>query len=625
MKQFKAESKRLLDLMINSIYTNKEIFLRELISNASDAMDKLHYESLTNKDIKISKDDLKINIDINKENRTITISDNGCGMDEKELENNLGTIAKSGSLAFKNENEKKEDIEIIGQFGVGFYSAFMVSDEVKVYSKKYGSDVAYSWTSKGVEGYSIEPYEKESFGTTIVLSIKPDSEEESYSEFLEEYKIKDMVKKYSDYIRYPIQMLCKEEKLKEGSKNEYETVETLITLNSMVPIWKKPKAKVTQEEYESFYREKFNDYEKPVKVIHSNVEGTCSYNTLLYIPSHEPYDYYTPNFKKGLQLYSNGVLIMDKCEELLPDYYCFVNGLVDSQDLSLNISREMLQHDRQLKVIAKSLDKKINTELLNLLKENREDYEKFYKAFGRQLKYGTYSNFGLNKESLQDLLLFYSSFTKKQTTLAEYVERMKEDQKTIYYACGESTDKIDMLPQVEMVKEKGYEILYLTDGIDEFVFQTMMNYKEKTFKNICSDNLDLDTQEEKDAIKKENDDNKDLLEIMKETLKDEIKDVRFTNKLKNHPVCLSSEGEISVEMEKVMNSMPSDQKIKAQLVLEINSNHPIAEKLKTLYKEDKDSVANYAKILFAQAKLIEGLSVENPTEISNLVCDLISK
>ena len=544
-------------------------------------------------------------------------------MNEQELENNLGTIAKSGSLAFKKENEKKEDIEIIGQFGVGFYSAFMVSDEIKVYSKKYNSDKAYCWTSKGADGYSIEPCEKDSIGTTIVLSIKQDGEEK-YSEFLEEYKIKEMVRKYSDYIRYPIQMLCKEEKLKEGSKDEYETVENLETLNSMIPIWKKPKAKVTEEEYNTFYREKFNDYEKPAKVIHASVEGTCSYNTLLYIPSHEPYDYYTPNFKKGLQLYSNGVLIMDKCEELLPDYYCFVNGLVDSQDLSLNISREMLQHDRQLKVIAKSIDKKINTELLNLLKENREEYEKFYKAFGRQLKYGTYSNFGMNKDSLQDLLLFYSSFTQKQTTLAEYVERMKEDQKAIYYACGESIDKINMLPQVEGVKEKGFEILYLDDSIDEFVFQTMMEYKDKVFKNICSDNLDLETQEEKDAIKKENEDNKDLLSIMKDALTD-VKDVRFTNKLKNHPVCLSSEGEISVEMQKVMNSMPTDQKIKAQLVLEINNNHPIAEKIKSIDKSNKEEIQKYTKILYAQAKLIEGLTIDNPTEISNLICDIISK
>ena len=625
MKQFKAESKRLLDLMINSIYTNKEIFLRELISNASDAIDKLYYESLTNKDIKVKKEDLKINIELDKENRTITISDNGCGMDENELENNLGTIAKSGSLNFKKENEKKEDIEIIGQFGVGFYSAFMVSDEVTVYSKKYNSDKAYVWKSKGAEGYSVEPCEKEDYGTKIVLNIKPDTDEEKYSEFLEEYKIKDMVKKYSDYIRYPIQMLCSEEKLKEGSKNEYETVKTLTTLNSMIPIWKKPKAKVTEEEYDSFYREKFNDYEKPIKVIHTAVEGTCSYNALLYIPSHEPFDYYTPNFKKGLQLYSNGVLIMEKCEELLPDYYCFVNGLVDSQDLSLNISREILQHDRQLKVIAKSLEKKINTELVNLLKEDREKYEKFFKAFGIQLKYGTYSDFGMNKENLQDLLLFYSSLTKKQTTLGEYVERMKEEQKAIYYACGETAEKIDMLPQVEKVKEKGYEILYATDSIDEFVFQTMMEYKDKTFKNVSSEDLDLDTAEEKEAIKKENEENKELLEIMKETLKDDVQEVRFTNRLKNHPVCLTTEGGISIEMEKVINSVPSDQKVKAKIVLEINDSHPIAQKLKDLYTNDKEELKNYTKILFATSKLIEGLSVENPTEISNLICDAISK
>lgn len=625
MKQFKAESKRLLDLMINSIYTNKEIFLRELVSNASDAIDKLYYESLTNKDLDVKKEDLKINIELDKEKRTITISDNGCGMDENELENNLGTIAKSGSLNFKKENEKKEDIEIIGQFGVGFYSAFMVSDEVTVYSKKYNSDQAYMWKSKGAEGYTIEKCDKADVGTKIVLNIKPDTEEEKYSEFLEEYKIKEMIKKYSDYIRYPIQMLCSEEKLKEGSKTEYETVKELKTLNSMVPIWKKPKTKVTQEEYESFYREKFNDYEKPVKVIHSSVEGTCSYNTLLYIPSHEPYDYYTPNFKKGLQLYSNGVLIMEKCEELLPDYYCFVNGLVDSPDLSLNISREILQHDRQLKIIAKSLEKKINTELKNLLKEDRENYEKFFTAFGRQLKYGTYSDFGMNKENLQDLLLFYSSLTKKQSTLDEYVQRMKEDQKAIYYACGETVEKIDMLPQVEKVKEKGYEIFYATDSIDEFVFQTMIEYNGKSFKNVSSDDLDLDTAEEKEAIQKENEENKDLLNIMKETLKDEVQEVKFTNRLKNHPVCLTTEGGISIEMEKVINSMPADQKVKAKIVLEINDSHPISNKLKELYNTDKEELKNYTKILFATSKLIEGLSVENPTEISNLICDAISK
>lgn len=625
MKQFKAESKRLLDLMINSIYTNKEIFLRELVSNASDAIDKLYYESLTNKDLDVKKEDLKINIELDKEKRTITISDNGCGMDENELENNLGTIAKSGSLNFKKENEKKEDIEIIGQFGVGFYSAFMVSDEVTVYSKKYNSDQAYMWKSKGAEGYTIEKCDKADVGTKIVLNIKPDTEEEKYSEFLEEYKIKDMIKKYSDYIRYPIQMLCSEEKLKEGSKTEYETVKELKTLNSMVPIWKKPKTKVTKEEYESFYREKFNDYEKPVKVIHSSVEGTCSYNTLLYIPSHEPYDYYTPNFKKGLQLYSNGVLIMEKCEELLPDYYCFVNGLVDSPDLSLNISREILQHDRQLKIIAKSLEKKINTELKNLLKEDRENYEKFFTAFGRQLKYGTYSDFGMNKENLQDLLLFYSSLTKKQSTLDEYVQRMKEEQKAIYYACGETVEKIDMLPQVEKVKEKGYEIFYATDSIDEFVFQTMIEYNGKSFKNVSSDDLDLDTAEEKEAIQKENEENKDLLNIMKETLKDEVQEVKFTNRLKNHPVCLTTEGGISIEMEKVINSMPADQKVKAKIVLEINDSHPISNKLKELYNTDKEELKNYTKILFATSKLIEGLSVENPTEISNLICDAISK
>ena len=639
MKQFKAESKRLLDLMINSIYTNKEIFLRELISNASDAIDKLRYNSLTDTSITVKPEDYKIELSFDKDNRSITIKDNGCGMNEKELETNLGTIAKSGSLQFKEDankeakengekDEGKEDIEsvdIIGQFGVGFYSSFMVAKKVTVISKKYGEDKAYKWESSGVEGYSIEPCEMDGWGTTITLVLKDDKDDEKYSDFLQEYKLKEMVSKYSDYIRYPIQMLCTESKLKEGTKDQYEDVKELKTLNSMVPIWKKPKNLVKPEEYESFYRDKFGDFEKPIKVIHANVEGTTSYNTLLFVPSHEPYDYYTPAFKKGLQLYSNGVLIMDKCEELLPDYYCFIKGLVDSPDLSLNISREMLQHDRQLRVIAKSLEKRIKQELSDLLTNDRESYEKFYKAFGRQLKYGTYNDFGMHKEELQDLLLFYSSSTKKMATLDEYVARMPQDQKEIFYACGESVDKIDMLPQVEGVKDKGFEILYLDDAIDEFCFQAMMNYKDKNFKNIASNDFDLGTEDEKKAINKENEDNKDLLILMKEALGDDVSEVKFTNKLKNHPVCLNSEGDISVEMQKVMNMMPQDQKIKARIILEINNSHEIANKLKELYKEDKDKVKEYAKILFAQAKLIEGLSIDNPTEISNMICNLLAK
>lgn len=623
-KQFKAESKKLLDLMINSIYTNKEIFLRELISNASDAIDKLYYRSLTDKSINVNKQDLAIKLEIDKEKRTITICDNGCGMTKEELENNLGTIAKSGSLAFKQANEKKEDIDIIGQFGVGFYSAFMVSDCVTVYSKSVDSSEAYCWQSKGVEGYTIEPCEKEDVGTTIVLNIKEDTDEEKYEEFLNEYTIQNIVKKYSDYIRYPINMEVEHRHLKEGTENEYETVKENQTLNSMIPIWKKKKSEVTQEEYYSFYTDKFFDYEQPLKVIHSSVEGQYSYNALLYIPSHTPYDYYTKEFEKGLQLYSNGVLIMDKCSDLLPDYFSFVKGLVDSQDLSLNISREMLQHDRQLRVIAKNIENKIKSELQDMLKNDRENYEKFFEAFGVQLKFGTYNEFGMNKDKLKDLLMFYSSTQKKMVTLQEYVSRMKEGQEAIYYACGESIDKIDLLPQVELFKDKDYEILYLTENVDEFVLQTLMEYDKKKFSNICADNIDLDDEEEKEELKKENEDNKDMFEVMKEAIAGEVQSIRFTHRLKNHPVCLTSEGAISIEMEKVINAMPNDQKLKAQIVLEINQKHPIVEKIKKLYSEDKEQLKDYTKILYAQARLIEGLPIENPTEISNLICNIIS-
>ena len=624
-KQFKAESKRLLDLMINSIYTNKEIFLRELISNASDAIDKLYYRSLTDKKLKINKEDLKIRIDLDKENRLLTITDNGCGMTEEELDKNLGTIAKSGSLNFKQENEKKKDIDIIGQFGVGFYSAFMVSDLVTVESKSVDSDKSYCWKSKGVEGYLIEPCEKENIGTKITLHIKEDSEEEKYSQFLESYTIQDIIKKYSDYIRYPIQMELEHSHKKEGTEDEYEQVKEIETINSMTPIWKKNKKKIKEEEYDSFYTEKFHDYEKPLKVIHTAVEGQYKYNSLLYIPSHLPYDYYNKEYEKGLQLYANGVLIMEKCEDLLPDYFGFVKGLVDSEDLSLNISREMLQHDRQLRIIARNIENKIKSELENMLKNDREKYEQFFMNFGLQLKYGAYEDYGMNKDKLKDLLMFYSSTENKLVTLKEYVERMKEDQKSIYYACGETVDKIDMLPQVERLKEKGYEILYLTDNVDEFVFQVLMNYEEKSFQNICSDNFDLDSDEEKEELKKANEENKEMFETMKKALDKEVQNVRFTHKLKNHPVCLSSEGAISVEMEKTLNSMPNNQGIKAQTVLEINENHEIAQKLKELYKEDKDKLEKYTKVLYAQARLIEGLPIENPTEISNLVCEIMAK
>lgn len=635
-KQFKAESKRLLDLMINSIYTNKEIFLRELISNASDAIDKLYYRSLTDKNVKVNKDDLYIRVTPNKEARTLTIEDNGCGMSKDELEENLGTIAKSGSLAFKEaakakENaEKDDDVNIIGQFGVGFYSAFMVASKVRVESKCYGAEKAYAWESEGAEGYTIDECDKSDFGTKIILTLKADTDDEKYSDFLAEYKIEELIRKYSDYIRYPIKMEVEHEhevEQPEGEKKEpkFEKVKHDEILNSMIPIWKKNKSEVSDEDYNNFYQEKFGDYQKPLKVIRTSVEGDVSYTALLYIPSHTPYDYYTKDFKRGLQLYSNGVLIMDKCEDLLPDCYGFVRGLVDSPDLSLNISREMLQHDRQLKIIAKNLDKKIKSELLDMLHKNREDYEKFFTTFGTTLKFGVYNDFGLNKDNLKDLLMFHSSTENKLVTLDEYVDRMKEGQDKIYYACGETVDKIELLPQVEAVKEKGYEILYLTENIDEFVIQVLMEHKEKKFINVCANDVDLDTDEEKEALKKENEENKDMFTLMKETIGEGVQEVRFTHRLKNHPVCLTSEGALSVKMEKVINSMPNDQKVKAQTALEINDSHPIAQKIKDLYVNDKEELKKYTQVLYAQARLIEGLPVENPTQISNLICEIIAK
>ena len=635
-KQFKAESKRLLDLMINSIYTNKEIFLRELISNASDAIDKLYYRSLTDKNVKVNKDDLYIRVTPNKEARTLTIEDNGCGMSKEELEENLGTIAKSGSLAFKEaakakENaEKDDDVNIIGQFGVGFYSAFMVASKVRVESKCYGAEKAYAWESGGAEGYTIDECDKSDFGTKIILTLKADTDDEKYSDFLAEYKIEELIRKYSDYIRYPIKMEVEHEhevEQPEGEKKEpkFEKVRHDEILNSMIPIWKKNKSEVSDEDYNNFYQEKFGDYQKPLKVIRTSVEGDVSYTALLYIPSHTPYDYYTKDFKRGLQLYSNGVLIMDKCEDLLPDCYGFVRGLVDSPDLSLNISREMLQHDRQLKIIAKNLDKKIKSELLDMLHKNREDYEKFFTTFGTTLKFGVYNDFGLNKDNLKDLLMFHSSTENKLVTLDEYVDRMKEGQDKIYYACGETVDKIELLPQVEAVKEKGYEILYLTENIDEFVVQVLMEHKEKKFINVCANDVDLYTDEEKEALKKENEENKDMFTLMKETIGEGVQEVRFTHRLKNHPVCLTSEGALSVEMEKVINSMPNDQKVKAQTALEINDSHPIAQKIKDLYANDKEELKKYTQVLYAQARLIEGLPVENPTQISNLICEIIAK
>ena len=623
-KQFKAESKRLLDLMINSIYTNKEIFLRELISNASDAMDKLYYQSLTDNNLNIYRNDLEIKLEVDKKNRTLVIEDNGCGMNKQELENNLGTIAQSGSYAFKNNNDKKEDIDIIGQFGVGFYSAFMVAKKIEVESKKVGENVAYKWTSSGAEGYTIEEIEKKDVGTKITLYIKENQEEENYDEFLEDYKIQEIVKKYSDYIRYPIKMEVTRKELKEGSKDEYIDKKEVETLNSMIPLWKKKKQDITEDEYNSFYIDKFSDYEKPLKVIHSTIEGGINYSMLLYIPSHLPYDYYTKDYEKGLQLYSNGVLIMDKCPDLLPDYFGFVKGLVDSPDLSLNISRELLQHDRQLKTIAKNIEKKIRQELENMLKNDRNNYEKLFNTFGTQLKFGCYNDFGMNKDNLKDLIMFYSSTTKNLTTLKEYVSRMQEGQEKIFYAAGETIDKIDMLPQVQGVKEKGYEILYLTENIDEFVLKVLMEYDKKQFANVSSDNLDLESKEEKEELKKINEENKDMFTLMKEEIKD-VEDIRFTHKLKEHPVCLSSEGEISTEMEKVLNSMPNNQNVKAKMILEINENHPITQKLKDLYLNDKEELKKYSKILYDGARLIEGLNIDNPTEFSNLICELISK
>ena len=625
-KEFKAESKRVLDLMVNSIYTNKEIFLRELISNASDAIDKLYYRSLTKKDVELNQSSLQINIKLDPENKNIIITDNGCGMTGKELEDNLGTIARSGSLAFKQENEKKEDIDIIGQFGVGFYSSFMVSDKVTVKTKSPDDEKAHVWVSEGIDGYTIDECDKKDIGTEIILHLKDDTEDEKYSEFLDEFKVRELIKKYSDYIRYPIKMVVTRKQLKEGSKDEYEDVKEEVTLNSMIPLWKKKKSEIKQEEYEDFYTSKFNDWEKPLKVIHIAVEGQYSYNALLFIPSHLPYDYYTKEYEKGLQLYSNGVLIMDKCADLLPDYFGFVKGLVDSQDLSLNISREMLQHDRQLKVIAKNIENKIKAELEKMLNENREEYEKFFGIYGTQLKFGTYENFGINKEKLQDLLLFKSSKEEKLVTLKEYVERMSDGQDAIYYATGETIDKIKGLPQVESIQAKGYEILYLTENVDEFALQVMMEYQGKKFKNVCADNIDVGTEKEKEELKKLNDENKELLNTMKEALQADVQDVKFTNRLTKHPVCLTTEGGLSIEMAKTINNqIGNEDAVKAKTVLEINKDHAIVAKLKELAGNDKEELKKFAKILYAQARMIEGLTIENPTEYSNWICELISK
>ena len=616
-KQFKAESKKLLDMMINSIYTNKEIFLRELVSNASDATDKLYFLSLTDKNIKVKKDKLEIWIIPDKEKRTIKITDNGIGMTKEELEENLGTIAKSGSELFKENNEASKDISIIGQFGVGFYSSFMVASKVEVLSKSINSDTAYLWTSTGADGYTIEESKKKTNGTEITLYLKDNTDDVDYDSLLDDNRLEGIIKKYSNYIKYPIKMNVK------GEKDKVEEQ----TINSMIPIWKKKQTEVTDEEYSNFYTDKFYDYEKPLKVIRSEVEGLTSYQTLLFIPSHAPYNYYTKEYEKGLELYSRGVMIMDKCSELLPDYYSFVKGLVDSEDIALNISRETMQQDHQVALIAKNIENKIHKELVAMLKENREDYEKFYKAFGMQLKHGIYSSYGMNRDKLEDLLMFYSSKDEKYVTLDEYVQGMKQDQKEIYYASGESISNIKMLPQVDMMLDKGYEVLYLTEYLDEFVIKMLNSYQEKTFVNVTDKSLDTSTEEEKKDIDKINEDNKDMLTIMKEALSDNVKDVRFTNKLKNHPVCLTSSGELSLEMEKIINQMPMENnKVKADTILEINDKHEISNKLKDLYNSNnKEELAKYTKILYNQARLLSGLDIDNPSELTDLICEMIAK
>lgn len=626
-KEFKAESKRLLDMMINSIYTHKEIFLREIISNASDAIDKLYFKSLTDTSVGMKKSDFAINIAIDKENRTLTVSDNGIGMTEEDLENNLGTIANSGSFAFKKDNDLGDDVDIIGQFGVGFYSTFMVAKEVTVVTKAFGSDQAYKWTSDGVEGYTIEECDKpDGVGTTITMKLKDDTDDEKYSTYLDQYQIQSLVKKYSDYIRFPIRMEVEHTHYNEEGK-EPEVHKAIETLNSMTPIWKKNKSELKDEDYNNFYMEKFGDYEPPVAHIHSKNEGVATYDALLYIPARAPFDYYSKDYEKGLQLYSSGVMIMEKCADLLPDWFSFVKGVVDSEDLSLNISRELLQQDRQLKIIAKNLEKSIKNELAKLLKNDREKYEKFYSVFGLQFKFGIYQSYGAANETLKDLLMFPSSFDGKNVTLKEYVSRMKEDQKEIYYACGETKERIEMLPQLEKIKDKGYEVLYFTQDVDEFAIKVMINYDGKPFKSISDADLDLDTEEEKEEAKKLDEENKDMFTFMQEAIADKVKTVRLSKKLKTHPVCLSSDGSITIEMEKVLNAMPQNDgnKVKAEKALEINPNHPIFEKLKGLYANDKDKLKDYAKLLYDQALLIEGMSIDNPVEFANLVCELMTK
>lgn len=624
-KQFKAESKKLLDMMINSIYTNKEIFIRELISNASDAIDKLYFKSLTDDSVGLSKSDFEITVDVDKDARTITIEDNGIGMTAEELEANLGTIAKSGSLNFKKDNEEAlDDIEVIGQFGVGFYSSFMVASRVEVVSKAFGEEVAHKWVSEGADGYTIEDCEKDGAGTVITLYVKEDTENDDFSQYLEEYKLSELIKKYSDYIRYPIKMAMTHSVPDEEKEGEYKEEVTVDTLNSMIPLWRKNKNEITEEEYGEFYKNKFFDFEAPLAYIHSKTEGQATFDALIYIPSRPPYDFYSKEYEKGLQLYTNGVLIMDKCADLLPDYFSFVKGIVDSADLTLNISRETLQQDHQVKIIAKAIDKKIKSELKKMLTNDREKYEKFFETFGVQLKWGLYANYGADKDGLKDLILFKSASEDKYVTLKEYVEKMAEGQDTIYYACGESDKKIALLPQTEAVRAKGYDVLYFTDDVDEFAIQMLMEYDGKKFANICKDELNLNTEDEKKALDEKNEASKDMLEEMKSYLDDEVSSIKFTNSIGAHAVCLSAEGYVSIEMAKVLSQMPGgNQGMKAQLVLEINSEHKVAEKLFELFASDREKLKTYTKLLYNQARLVSGLTIDNPTEFADMITDLM--
>jgi molecular chaperone HtpG len=621
-KQFQAETKRLLEIVINSIYTNKDIFLRELISNASDAIDKVYYRALTDDTINFNKEDYYIKVSADKENRLLKVTDTGIGMTGQELEENIGVIAKSGSLAFKKDNELKDGYDIIGQFGVGFYSAFMVADEVTIISKAFGSNEAYRWISQGAEGYVVEPCEKDTVGTDVILKLKESTEDENYDQYLETYTLRSLIKKYSDFIRHPIKMDVTRSVPKEGSEDEYEETTEEQVINSMVPIWKKNRNELTEEDYHLFYSEKHFGFDKPIRHLHINTEGNISYRAVLFIPEKAPYDFYTREYEKGLELYANGVLIMDKCAELLPDYFSFVKGVVDSEDLSLNISREMLQHDKQLKVIAKSIKSKVKKELLDTLENERETYETFFKSFGRQLKYGVYSGFGSNKEDLQELLLFHSSAENKLVSLAEYVSRMPEEQKYIYYAAGGSIDRIEKMPQTEMVKEKGYEILYFTDEVDEFAIKMMFNYQEKDFKSVSSGDLGIDSEENQESQESEKE-NKDLFTGMKEILAEQIKEVKASKRLKQHPVCLVNEGDISIEMEKVLNAMPSDQEVKADKILEVNTHHEVFHSLQQAYKEDKEKFKLYTELLYQQARMIEGLPIDDPVELSNKICQIM--